>query len=300
MSALVAVAFGAGMLSTVNPCGFAMLPAFLAYYLGTHSGERSGGTTGRLIEGLRAGLALTAGFAGALTAVGLLVTLGLRVLLDAVPWLAVLLGGGLAVAGVAMLAGRSLHLRLPARQVGLPADGMGRLVAFGVAYALASLSCTLAVLLSVVTQALAARDVVGVLAVFAAYALGASTVLLLLAVSSAFTSQAVARGIRRVLPYVGRIAGAVLALAGLYLVSYWAPVLGGGIPGGPLGRPVGRAAAGVSMWVSAHTAAVAAAALVAVTAAAAAMVLNRARAVRRNPEAEEVAAEPDIADLPRQ
>ena len=31
----VGYAFGAGMVSTVNPCGFAMLPAYLAFYLGT-------------------------------------------------------------------------------------------------------------------------------------------------------------------------------------------------------------------------------------------------------------------------
>ena len=28
-------AFGAGMVSTVNPCGFAMLPAYLGLYLGS-------------------------------------------------------------------------------------------------------------------------------------------------------------------------------------------------------------------------------------------------------------------------
>ncbi len=39
LSGLVAVlpvgyAFGAGMVSAVNPCGFAMLPAYLSLYLG--------------------------------------------------------------------------------------------------------------------------------------------------------------------------------------------------------------------------------------------------------------------------
>ena len=30
-------AFGAGMVSTVNPCGFAMLPAYLGLYLGSRN-----------------------------------------------------------------------------------------------------------------------------------------------------------------------------------------------------------------------------------------------------------------------
>ena len=39
MNGLVAFAFGAGMLSTVNPCGFALLPAFLAYNLGSDNAQ---------------------------------------------------------------------------------------------------------------------------------------------------------------------------------------------------------------------------------------------------------------------
>ena len=31
---LLAYAFGAGMVATVNPCGFLMLPSYVAFYLG--------------------------------------------------------------------------------------------------------------------------------------------------------------------------------------------------------------------------------------------------------------------------
>ena len=34
MGADLALAFSAGMVATVNPCGFAMLPAYLSYFLG--------------------------------------------------------------------------------------------------------------------------------------------------------------------------------------------------------------------------------------------------------------------------
>ena len=34
MDAPLALAFTAGMVATVNPCGFAMLPAYLSYFLG--------------------------------------------------------------------------------------------------------------------------------------------------------------------------------------------------------------------------------------------------------------------------
>ncbi len=75
--------------------------------------------------------------------------------------------------GVLLLAGREIGIAVNAN--GLAGDDKGArdLAAFGAAYALASLSCTVAVLLAVVGQALAAADVVAVLAVFAAYAAGA-------------------------------------------------------------------------------------------------------------------------------
>ena len=54
---LLALAFGAGMLAPVNPCGFAVLPAFLAYAVDTGDGQADArpGALSRLAGGLRAG-----------------------------------------------------------------------------------------------------------------------------------------------------------------------------------------------------------------------------------------------------
>jgi cytochrome c biogenesis protein CcdA len=35
----VGLAFGAGMIAAVNPCGFAMLPAYLSLYLGAEESD---------------------------------------------------------------------------------------------------------------------------------------------------------------------------------------------------------------------------------------------------------------------
>jgi hypothetical protein len=98
---------------------------------------------------------------------------------------------------------------------------------FGAAYATASLSCTLAILLVVVAQALAMSNPAGIVGVLAAYGAGAATVLTAVSVSTALARGAVARKLRRVLPYVGRLGGVLLVASGLYLVAYWLPVLTG-------------------------------------------------------------------------
>ena len=186
---------------------------------------------GPACRGLRSGLALTLGFTGTFTIVGLLVAAGMRSLIGAIPWLVAVLGALFVLLGLAMLIG----LRIPLGLTRLSSVGQDRkpggMIAFGVGYALASASCSLALLLAVVTQAPAGTGWATVLLVFAAYALGSSVLLLTLSVVTAFASTVISRYLRRLMPYMNRITGAVLALSGGYLLVYWLPQLFGGTVG---------------------------------------------------------------------
>lgn len=230
MTPLLILAFGAGMLAPVNPCGFAVLPAVLAYGTGNATTAPHGGWA-RLVGGLRSGLALTLGFTGTFTIVGLLVAAGMRSLIGVIPWLAAVLGALFVLLGLAMLVG----LRIPLGLTRLSSVGQDRkpggMIAFGVGYALASASCSLALLLAVVTQALAGTGWGTVLLVFAAYAVGSSVLLLTLSVVTAFASTVISRYVRRLMPHMNRITGVVLALSGGYLLVYWLPQLSGGTAG---------------------------------------------------------------------
>jgi cytochrome c-type biogenesis protein len=256
VTGLLALAFGAGLLAPVNPCGFGLLPAVLTATTATRNGQGpGGGLVGRLAGGLRAGLALTAGFTATFTVIGLLLTVGVRSVITLVPWLAAALGGVLALVGIAMIAGWHPTLRIGAGQPDTGrATSIRGLVGFGAGYAIASASCTLAVLLAVITQA-AATTWIGVLAVFTAYAAGSALLLVALALLAAATSTALARGMRGVAPYAGRIAGALLALSGGYLLYYWLPPLLGADR--PADGGVTALSAQVATWISAHQLAVA-------------------------------------------
>lgn len=283
MNGLLALAFSAGMLAPVNPCGFAVLPAFLAYVVGAPSDSGSGRNQilPRLVGGLRAGAALTVGFAGTFTVIGLLLAVGMRSLISVVPWLAVLLGALLAGAGLVMLAGWSPTLRLPTRHSSTAQRGSLSMAAFGAGYALASASCTAAILLAVVTQALASTNVSGVLLVFAAYAAGSATLLLSLAIFAAFSSSLISRYLRRLLPHMNRITGAILAVSGAYLLVYWLPQLVGGRPStNVLTGVVGS----VSLWINGHQLTVASTAIVLVLAVVGASLITRSAAIEPSKE----------------
>jgi cytochrome c-type biogenesis protein len=256
MRAAATFAFGAGLLATVNPCGFAMLPSFLSLYLGSDDGEERSLLV-RGAQGFRVGLALTTGFAGVFVLAGLVLSIGLQSFIKVVPWVAMAIAGALVLMGVAMLCGRHFGLTSASRvRIGSErADGYARVVLFGAGYAVASLSCTIAVFLVVVSQAVAAADPLRVLVVFAAYAAGAATVLTALSLSVALAKAVVARAVRWVVPIVNRLAGGLLAASGVYLIVYWLPTLRGGVTTTPgVVRFVERLSSGVAGVLSANTA----------------------------------------------
>jgi len=216
MTALLSAAFAAGMVSTVNPCGFAMLPAYLGFFLGDGSERRP--------VGLVAG-AVSSGFLIVFTAAGLLVGVGVRAVVTAIPWLALAVGSGLVVVGVAQVRGERLLPYLPGpRRVHKDLSLRG-MFAFGVSYAVASLSCTLPIFLSLVGGAVAARTLSEAMLTFGAYGLGMATVVSGVTMLVAFGRRSL---IERVRPFARRmdaIAGWTMTIAGSFIVWYWATVL---------------------------------------------------------------------------
>ncbi len=214
------IALVAGGLSTVNPCGFALLPAFLSLYVGADEARLPGGAT-RVMQGLLVGLVVTGGFLTTFGAIGLPLVLGAGRVVDAIPWAGLTMGVALVVMGTVLLAGghASITLRSP---VTVHRDRrLATVYLFGVGYGAASLGCALPVLLAVVGASLAGHGVIASLQVLAFYAAGMGLVLMALSVSAALLRDGLARRLKSILPYSQRIAGALLTVTGAYLGYYW-------------------------------------------------------------------------------
>lgn len=228
MRLALAFAFGAGLVSPFNPCGFGLLPAYLSSQLDVDGNSARSTLLARSWRGLLAGASVSAGFAGVLVSAALLVALGLRPLLRLLPYVAAAVGVALILAGAAILLGRALRLGPLARLSALAPQASrppSSLVGFGAGYAAASVACTLAIVLAVVGQALATGSTLGIFAVVATYGLGAATMLTALTLSTALLGTVMATALRRVLPFVQPLSGALLVLSGLYLVATNVPGL---------------------------------------------------------------------------
>lgn len=221
MEAPFALAFTAGLVATVNPCGFAMLPAYLGYFMGLEDGDAASGPNS-LGRALRIGGIVASGFLLVFGVVGVLVTLGMRSIISAVPWAAIVVGVGIAVLGIAMLRGYEPKLSLPAPGRVREGRGATAVFLFGVSYAVASLSCTLPIFLAVVAGAIPNSTLLGGLLLFVVYGLGMSLVLVAVTVALALGRQRLVGRLRRSAAYVNRVSGAVLVLAGGYIVWFWA------------------------------------------------------------------------------
>jgi cytochrome c biogenesis protein CcdA len=205
-----------------------MLPSFVSYYLGSRQeGYEEQPLARRALEGFTLGLVVTAGFLAIFGAAGIVITAGLRAVVRYLPFAAMAVGLGLVLLGVWLLAGRSLSLSLslPQPKLDLSARNPRSVFLFGVAYALASLSCTLPVFLAVVGAGLAAAGFAATGAMFLAYGAGMATVLMSVALSAALLKGALASWFQRWLPYVHRVGAALLIAAGVYLIWFQARYL---------------------------------------------------------------------------
>lgn len=216
-----ALAFTAGMVAAFNPCGFALLPAYLSYFLGLDASAAGDGRPATPVaRAVKVGAAVSAGFAAVFGAAGFLVTQLSLSVQRFVPWLAMAIGVGLAGLGLAIVLG--FHPALPTPRVARAGGGRDLLsmALFGVSYAVVSLSCTLPVFLAAVATTFERSTFVSGMSVFGAYAAGMGSVLIGLTVAVATARQTAVARTRRVLPFVQRLAGLLLAAAGAYVTFY--------------------------------------------------------------------------------
>lgn len=243
----LALGFTAGMIATFNPCGFAMLPAYLSFFVGADGGP------GGAVQALRVGLAVTAGFVAVFGTAGIAITgMSLSVQRYA-PWATLVIGLALIPVGIAVAAGRAPKLSLPRLQKGGSDRGLGSMALFGVSYATVSLSCTLPVFLAAVSTTFSRGSAAAGMAVFLAYAAGMGVVLTGLAVAVALARQSLVRRLRGALPHVQRASGVLLTLAGAYVAWYgWVELRlasGDDVPAGPVDA-AGRWSGKISTWIN--------------------------------------------------
>lgn len=202
-------AFTAGIFAIFSPCGYALIPGYISYYLG-----RDFSVTRAIIGGFTCMLGLITVF----TIIGFMASMIGEVLMRNIPLLDLIAGIALVVMGFMTLTHRELpYFRFSAKPS--QRKDLAGLYVFGVIYGLAGVGCSAPIFLSVIFYALT-RDLTNGVVSLLLYAFGMGFPLM---ITSLLLSKAKDYMIGRIFMETRRIqkiSGIMLIIVGVYLLYY--------------------------------------------------------------------------------
>ncbi len=213
--------FVAGMLAAVNPCGFVLLPTYLMYFLGLQGAEQKPTQREALRKALKVSGSLSLGFMLVFVIAAGLAEYFTNWLTANAKYATGFFGVALLVLGAAMLFGFKLPFMNPQRLQGEKDQTVRSMFVYGVAYAIASLGCTIGFFISAVFATSQSGGPWDGLRSGVAYAAGMAVLVGGLTVALAFANTGLLTVLRRGLQYIDRIAAAFVLISGLYLLWYF-------------------------------------------------------------------------------
>jgi cytochrome c biogenesis protein CcdA len=213
------LSFGSGLLAAVNPCGFVLLPTYLMYFLGVSG--RPGTQRATVRRALLVSAALSAGFMTVFVIVGGISRLFTDWLNQNAKYLALLIGVALVILGIAMLFGYRLPFSTPKLETGKRDQTIASMYVFGLAYAIASIGCTIGPFSATVLGTIDTDGFFQGVVAIALYGIAMSLLITTLTVTLALAQGGLLKSLRTGMKYVETASAVVMILSGLYLSWYW-------------------------------------------------------------------------------
>jgi len=242
------------MVAAFNPCGFAMLPAYLTLVIDPQGSSQLTAVS----RALAATAAMALGFLAVFGSFGLLTVSVASTVQRYLPYVTLAIGVALVGLGIWLISGREIRMPNLVGNTGrwAPTARLGSMFGYGVGYAIASLSCTIGPFLAVTGSSLRNGSPAQGVLVYLAYAAGISLVVGVLAVAVALASSSLVDRMRAVLPYINRISGLILIVVGLYVAYYGFYEIrlfgGNGSADDPVISGAGRLQRTLAGWVYEH------------------------------------------------
>ena len=214
-----AYSFILGVLAAVNPCGFVLLPTYLIFFLGTR--EEPNLTTGeRLRRALVVSSGISIGFLAIFFVIGVISRLFTQWIELNAKYASLAIGIVLVIGGARMLTGWTPKFAVP-QLGGVQTKTFRATVVYGVAYAVASIGCTIGFLTTAVFGSIALHGFVSGVISILLYGLGMAMLVTALTVSLAFAKTGLLTIVKNQLHLIQRLGAIFVTLTGIYLVFYW-------------------------------------------------------------------------------
>lgn len=214
-----AYSFILGVLAAVNPCGFVLLPTYLIFFLGTRE-ETELTTSERMRRALVVSSGISIGFLAIFFVIGVISRLFTQWIELNAKYASLAIGIVLVIGGARMLSGWTPKFALP--QIGgVQTKTFRATVIYGVAYAVASIGCTIGFLTTAVFGSIALHGFISGVFSILLYGLGMAMLVTALTVSLAFAKTGIVTMIKNRLHIVQRLGAIFVTITGIYLVLYW-------------------------------------------------------------------------------
>jgi cytochrome c biogenesis protein CcdA len=219
----VSLSFIRGMVAAVNPCGFILLPTYLMYFLGLQ-GAMPGTQRATMRRAVIVSAAVSAGFLSVFLVAGVISYNFTSWINENAKYATGGIGVALLVLGIAMLLGYKLPFmtpRLDAGGSGGPKQTVSAMFVYGIAYAVASIGCTIGLFIATVFSTSRRDGIVSGVGNMLAYGAGMALLVSALTIALASANTGLLKLLRGSLQYVDRIAAFFVLLSGLYLLWYF-------------------------------------------------------------------------------
>ena len=218
----MSLSFIRGMVAAVNPCGFILLPTYLMYFLGLQ-GTMPGSQRATMRRAVIVSAAVSTGFLSVFLIAGLISWQFTSWINENAKYATGAIGVALLVLGIAMLFGYKLPFMTPRLDAGGdgPKQTVGAMFVYGIAYAVASIGCTIGLFIATVFSTSERDGVAAGVGNMLAYGAGMALLVSALTIALASANTGLLKLLRGSLQYVDRVAAVFVTLSGLYLLWYF-------------------------------------------------------------------------------
>jgi len=201
----LALVLGAGFVTLLSPCGYALLPGLIGYLLGGKVSIRGA---------VRGALTAIFGVLLVFVAVGIILSIASGLIRAVVPHLTIVAAVIIMAIGIAKIFDLNIPVIGNAPNINIKPTGF---FTYGIAYAFAGAGCTFPIFFAVLLYASTVPGI-GALATMLTYSVGLAVPLLITSVLTATANDAIVRRIARLTGKIQRVSGSVLLAAGVYLI----------------------------------------------------------------------------------
>ncbi|MCX6536830.1 MAG: hypothetical protein NT119_09815 [Actinobacteria bacterium] len=214
-----AYSFILGVLAAVNPCGFVLLPTYLIFFLGVRE-ETDLTASERIRRALVVSSGISIGFLAIFLVIGVISRLFTQWIELNAKYASLAIGIVLVIGGARMLTGWTPKFATP-QLGGAQTKTFRATVVYGVAYAIASIGCTIGFLTTAVFGSIALHGFISGVFNILLYGLGMAMLVTALTVSLAFAKTGIVTIIKNRLYIIQRLGAIFVTLTGFYLIVYW-------------------------------------------------------------------------------